>query len=354
MSAKPVALITGITGQDGGLLARLLLEKGYIVHGLRRRSTGTDDGADQIGEAGLTARVTLHYGDMTDVSSLMRAVALAQPSEVYNLAAQSHVHVSFEKPAYTTQVNALGCLHLLEAVRIAGLTKTCRFYQASTSELFGDAAHEPQNEQTPFRPRSPYAISKHFAFQMTQHYREAYGMHASNGILFNHEGRARGENFVTRKITRGVARWKLGAREALKLGNLDARRDWGDARDYVRGMRSILQQAEPGDYVLATGVGRSIRDFVSTAFGAIGIGVSWRGLGEAETGHDSKTGETMVTVDPQFFRPAEVNALVGDAGKAEAILGWRPEIPFDQMVKEMVASDIQRARNAARMQAELV
>lgn len=346
MSQKKVALITGVTGQDGGLLARLLADKGYDVHGLRRRSTGTDDGQDQIGEAGLTGRVTLHYGDMTDAASLMRVVGDVRPDELYNLAAQSHVHVSFDKPGYTAQVNALGCLNLLEAIRLFKLEGRCRFYQASTSELYGDAAETPQTETTPFRPRSPYAISKHFAFQMTAHFREAYGLHASNGILFNHEGKARGENFVSRKITRGVARWALGERAPLILGNLSARRDWGDARDYVRGMWQIVQQPVATDYVLATGVSRSVRDFVATAFATTGTAVVWRGAGEEETGHDAKTGETLVTVDPKFFRPAEVNTLTGDAGKALRVFGWKPEIAFETMVREMVEADIARFRAA--------
>lgn len=346
MPQLKVALITGVTGQDGGLLARFLADKGYEVHGLRRRSTGTDDGQDQIGHAGLTGRVQLHYGDMTDATSLMRVVGEVRPDELYNLAAQSHVHVSFEKPGYTAQVNALGCLNLLEAIRLFKLESRCRFYQASTSELYGDAAESPQTETTPFRPRSPYAISKHFAFQMTAHFREAYGMHASNGILFNHEGKARGENFVSRKITRGAAMWALGERTPLSLGNLSAKRDWGDARDYVRGMWQIVQQPSAADYVLATGVSRSVRDFVAAAFSTIGVAVAWRGAGEQETGHDAKTGETLVCVDPKFFRPAEVNTLTGDASKAHAAFGWTPEITFETMVREMVEADITRFRAA--------
>lgn len=346
MPQSKVALITGVTGQDGGLLAGLLADKGYEVHGVRRRSTGTDDGQDQIGEAGLTGRINLHYGDMTDATSLMRVVGDVRPGEIYNLAAQSHVHVSFEKPSYTAQVNALGCLNLLEAIRLFKLDHCCRFYQASTSELYGDAAESPQTEATPFRPRSPYAISKHFAFQMTAHFRDAYGMHASNGILFNHEGKARGENFVSRKITRGAAMWALGERAPLTLGNLSAQRDWGDARDYVRGMWQIVQQPKAGDYILATGQSRSVRDFVAAAFATVGVAVVWRGAGEQETGHDAKTGETIVGVDPKFFRPAEVNTLTGDASKARAAFGWTPEISFETMVREMVEADIQRFRAA--------
>jgi GDPmannose 4,6-dehydratase len=344
MTSPRVALITGITGQDGGLLAKLLLSKGYQVHGVRRRSTGTADGLDQVGEAGLSGRVTLHYGDMTDAASLMRIVSEVRPAELYNLAAQSHVHVSFEKPAYTTQVNAAGCLHLLDAIRLFGLEGTCRFYQASTSELYGDAHATPQDEATPFRPRSPYAISKHFAYQMTVLYREAYGLHASNGILFNHEGKARGENFVSRKITLGAARWALGQRSPLALGNLAARRDWGDARDYVRGMWQIVQQASAGDYVLATGVSRSVREFASAAYAAAGVTLAWRGEGLHETGVDLRTGEVAVKVDPQFFRPADVNALTGDAGKARRAFGWRPDISFETMVQEMVEADIAKLR----------
>lgn len=346
MPHSKVALITGVTGQDGGLLARFLSDKGYEVHGLRRRSTGTDDGQDQIGQAGLTGRIHLHYGDMTDATSLMRVVGDVRPHELYNLAAQSHVHVSFEKPSYTAQVNALGCLNLLEAIRLFKLEQSCRFYQASTSELYGDAVESPQSETTPFRPRSPYAISKHFAFQMTAHFREAYGMHASNGILFNHEGKARGENFVSRKITRGAAMWALGERTPLSLGNLSAKRDWGDARDYVRGMWQIVQQPTAADYVLATGVSRSVRDFVAAAFSTIGVAVAWRGAGEQETGHDAKTGETLVCVDPKFFRPAEVNTLTGDASKARAAFGWTPEISFETLVREMVEADVARFRAA--------
>jgi GDPmannose 4,6-dehydratase len=345
MSQKKVALITGVTGQDGGLLARLLADKNYDVHGLRRRSTGTDDGLDQFSDAGLRGRVTLHYGDMTDAARLMRVVGDVMPDELYNLAAQSHVHVSFENPAYTAQVNALGCLHLLEAIRLFKLEQRCRFYEASTSDLFGDA-DGPQTETSPFRPRSPYAISKQFAFQTTANYREAYGLHASNGILFNHEGKARGENFVSRKITRAAAMWSLGERTPLNLGNLSAQRDWGDARDFVRGIWQIVQQPTAGDYVLATGVSRSVRDFVAAAFATVGVTVAWQGTGVNETGRNAKSGETVVRVDPEFFRPTEANTATGDAGKARRAFGWAPEIAFDTMVREMVDADIARFRAA--------
>ena len=337
-----VALITGITGQDGGFLAQLLLEKGYDVHGMRRRSSSAEDGHERLGENGLMQRVRLHYGDMTDPTSVARAVQESRPHEIYNLAAQSHVKVSFENPAYTAQVNALGCLHLLEAVRLLDLVKHVRFYQASTSELYGDAQETPQRETTPFRPRSPYAISKHFALLTTINYREAYGLHASNGILFNHEGKTRGESFVTRKITRAAAAWQRGDRKPLALGNVNAMRDWGDARDYVRGMWLMLQQPEPDDYVLATGEGRTVRQFVEAAFATIDIKIDWRGRGATETGVDARSGDTIVVVDPQFFRPAEVGHLIGDASRARRKLGWRPEIAFERMVSEMVEADIMR------------
>ena len=347
MTAR-VALITGITGQDGGFLAQLLLHKGYEVHGMRRRSSSAEDGHDRLDENGLMLRVQLHYGDMTDPASIIRVVRDARPHEIYNLAAQSHVKVSFENPAYTAQVNALGCLHLLEAIRLLDLIGTVRFYQASTSELYGDTAEAPQRETTAFHPRSPYAISKHFALLTTINYREAYGLHASNGILFNHEGKTRGESFVTRKITRAAAAWSRGQRKPLALGNLNAMRDWGDARDYVRGMWLILQQEAPDDYVLATGESRTVRQFVDAAFATVGVTVAWRGTGVNEIGVEARSGETVVVVDPQFFRPAEVNQLVGDASRARQKLGWRPEISFERMVREMVEADIARLRDHAR------
>lgn len=339
-----IAFITGITGQDGGFLAQLLLDKGYEVHGLRRRSSSAEDGHERLSESGLTQRVCLHYGDMTDPASIVRALSDARPTEIYNLAAQSHVKVSFENPVYTAQVNALGCLHLLEAIRLLDQIKAVRFYQASTSELYGDAAEVPQSETTPFRPRSPYAISKHFALQTTINYREAYGLHASNGILFNHEGKTRGESFVTRKITRAAAAWSGGNRRPLALGNLNAKRDWGDARDYVRGMWLMLQQPEPGDYVLATGESRTVRQFAEAAYATIGVKIDWRGEDVNEIGVDSRSGDTVVVVDPQFFRPAEVNHLIGDASRARQKLGWKPEISFERMVREMVEADIERLR----------
>ena len=339
-----VALITGITGQDGGFLAQLLLDKGYEVHGMRRRSSSAEDGHDRLGENGLMQRVRLHYGDMTDPSSIVRVLRDAGPDEIYNLAAQSHVKVSFENPVYTAQVNALGCLHLLEAIRVLELTKKVRFYQASTSELYGDASEMPQRETTPFRPRSPYAISKHFALLTTINYRQAYGLHASNGILFNHEGKTRGESFVTRKITRAAAAWGAGQRKPMALGNLNAKRDWGDARDYVRGMWLMLQQPTPDDYVLATGESRTVRQFVDAAFATIGSKIEWRGAELDETGVDTRTGQTAVIVDAQFFRPAEVNHLIGDASRAREKLGWRLEISFEQMVREMVEADVARRR----------
>jgi GDPmannose 4,6-dehydratase len=339
-----VALITGITGQDGGFLAQLLLDKGYEVHGLRRRSSSAEDGHERLGESGLTQRVRLHYGDMTDLASIMHVLRDVKPDELYNLAAQSHVKVSFENPVYTAQVNALGCLHLLEAIRVLDLTQKTRFYQASTSELYGDAGEMPQRETTPFRPRSPYAISKHFAFLTTVNYRQAYGLHASNGILFNHEGKTRGESFVTRKITRAAAAWRHGKRKPVALGNLNAMRDWGDARDYVRGMWLMLQQPAPDDYVLATGESRTVRQFVEAAFATIGVTIEWRGGDLDEIGVDARSEETAVVVDAQFFRPAEVGHLIGDAGRARQKLGWRPEISFERMVREMVEADIARLR----------
>ncbi len=344
MSEARVALITGITGQDCMILAHLLLAKGYAVHGLLRRSTSPDSQLDRLRSAGLS-KVKLHFGDMTDPSSLMRVMSEVRPQEVYNLAAQSHVQFSFEMPVYTSQVNAMGTLHLLEAIRVLGLGRDCRFYQASTSELFG-GNHEahPLDERARFAPHSPYAIAKQFAFQMTVHYREAYGLHASNGILFNHEGKLRGENFVTRKITKAAAQWALGARAPLALGNLNAQRDWGDARDYVRGMWLMLQQPEPDDYVLATGISRSVREFAETAFAIAGVRLVWTGEGPAEMGLDNGTGAVVVKVDPKFFRPTDASTLRGNADKAKRVLGWRPEISFERMVQEMVEFDITRSR----------
>jgi GDPmannose 4,6-dehydratase len=352
-SAAPrkVALITGITGQDGAYLAELLLSKGYVVHGVKRRSSSFNTGRiDHIYQDPHEAdpRFILHFGDMTDASNLIRIVQSVRPDEIYNLAAQSHVQVSFETPEYTANADGLGPLRLLEAMRLLGLER-CRFYQASTSELFGDAAEVPQSERTPFRPRSPYAAAKLYAYWMVVNYRQAYGLHASNGILFNHESPVRGETFVTRKITRAAAAIHLGRQERLFLGNLDATRDWGHARDYVRGMWLITQQAEPDDYVLATGESCSVRAFAEKAFAQVGVTLEWRGQGVDEVGVDVATGKSRVQVDPAYFRPTEVDVLVGDASKAHDRLGWRPEIDLDTLVAEMVREDLKTvAREAGR------
>lgn len=337
------ALITGVTGQDGAYLARLLLEKGYVVHGVKRRSSSfnterIDDLYRDPHEH--STRFLLHYGDMTDSTNLIRLVQETQPAEIYNLAAQSHVHVSFETPEYTANADAVGTLRLLEAVRILGFENSVRFYQASTSELYGKVQETPQRETTPFYPRSPYAAAKLYAYWMTVNYREAYGMHASNGILFNHEGPMRGETFVTRKITRAVAAIEKGLQKALFLGNLDAKRDWGHARDYVEGMWLIVQQKEPDDYVLATGEAHSVREFVELAFAEVGRKIVWEGKGTQEVGRDAKTGADLVKVDPRYFRPAEVDSLVGDPSKAKAKLGWSHTTTFKDLVKEMVAADL--------------
>ncbi len=340
---RKVALVTGITGQDGAYLARLLLDKGYVVHGVKRRSssfnTGRIDDLYQDPHVEST-RLFLHYGDLTDATNLIRIVQETQPGEIYNLAAQSHVQVSFETPEYTANADGLGTLRLLEAVRILGLEKTVRFYQASTSELYGKARETPQNEDTPFYPRSPYGVAKLFAYWTTVNYREAYGMHASNGILFNHEGPTRGETFVTRKITRAVAAIELGLQDNIYLGNLDARRDWGHARDYVDGMWRILQQEEPDDYVLATGETHSVREFVELAFAETGRKLVWSGEGVDEVGADEKSGQVLVSVDPRYFRPTEVDQLLGDPRKAEQKLGWTHKTTFRELVAEMVASDL--------------
>lgn len=345
--AGKTALITGITGQDGAYLAELLLQKRYTVHGIKRRSSSFNtERVDHLyvdpHEPG--ARFFLHYGDMTDSTNLIRIVQETQPDEIYNLAAQSHVKVSFETPEYTANADALGTLRLLEAVRILGLAERVRFYQASTSELFGLVQEVPQRETTPFYPRSPYAAAKLYAYWITVNYREAYGMHASNGILFNHESPIRGETFVTRKITRGVAAIELGLQKVLYLGNLDAKRDWGHARDYVEGMWLILQQDEPDDYVLATGETHSVREFVELAFAEVGRRIVWRGAGLNEEGIDEKTGEVLVKVDPRYFRPTEVDLLLGDASKAHQRLGWRPRHSFQDLVREMVAEDLKTMR----------
>lgn len=352
-STSKRALITGITGQDGAWLARLLLDKGYIVHGVKRRSSSFNTGRidDLYQDPHLDCvRLFLHYGDLTDATNLIRIVQETQPDEIYNLAAQSHVHVSFETPEYTANADAIGTLRLLEAIRILGMSQSVRFYQASTSELYGKAQETPQNERTPFYPRSPYAVAKLYAFWTTVNYREAYGMHASNGILFNHEGPTRGETFVTRKITRAVAAIELGLQDVLYLGNIDARRDWGHARDYVEGMWRIVQQDEPDDYVLATGETHSVREFVELAFLEVGRHIVWEGEGADEIGIDQVSGKVLVRIDPRYFRPTEVDMLLGDASKAHQKLGWRHETRFPDLVAEMVAADLKTvAREANRI-----
>lgn len=340
---RKVALVTGITGQDGAYITELLLSKGYEVHGVKRRSSSFNTGRiDRYYEDPLHAsevRFRMHYGDMTDSTNLIRLVQEVQPDEIYNLAAQSHVQVSFETPEYTANADAMGTLRLLEAIRILGLEKTTRFYQASTSELFG-ASPPPQNEQTPFYPRSPYAVAKLYAYWITVNYREAYGIHASNGILFNHESPLRGETFVTRKITRAVAAIQLGVQKNFYIGNLDAKRDWGHARDYVDGMWRIVQADTAGDYVLGTGQSTSVRDFIDAAFAAVQRQVTWEGRGLDEIGRDAQTGDVLVAVDPKYFRPTEVDHLLADPSKAKKDLGWTPKVTLSQMVEEMVASDL--------------
>ena len=343
---KKRALITGITGQDGAYLAEFLLNKNYEVHGIKRRaSLFNTDRIDHLYEDPHIQgrRLILHYGDMTDTSSLIRVVQQVQPDEIYNLAAQSHVAVSFEEPEYTADSDALGPLRLLEAIRILGLEKQTRFYQASTSELYGLVQEAPQKETTPFYPRSPYAVAKLYAYWITVNYREAYGMYACNGILFNHESPVRGETFVTRKITRALARVKLGLQDRLYLGNLDAKRDWGHARDYVEMQWLMLQQAQPEDFVIATGEQHSVRDFVDAAAGELGLTISWTGTGVDEKGADEATGKCIVAVDPRYFRPTEVETLLGDASKAKSKLGWQPKITFKELVAEMVREDLKAA-----------
>jgi GDPmannose 4,6-dehydratase len=338
------ALITGITGQDGAYLAELLLAKGYRVHGVKRRSSSFNTGRiDHLYQDPHESdvRLTLHYGDMTDATNLIRIVQETQPDEIYNLAAQSHVQVSFETAEYTANADAMGTLRLLEAIRILGLEKKTRFYQASTSELYGKVQEIPQRETTPFYPRSPYAAAKLYAYWITVNYREAYGMHASNGILFNHESPLRGETFVTRKITRAVAAIHHGLQERLYLGNLDAKRDWGHARDYVEGMWRILQQPEGDDYVLATGETHAVREFVEKAFACTGVAIRWDGEGIDEVGRDARTGDILVSIDPRYFRPTEVDLLIGDPAKAKAKLGWQHSTPFDTLVRDMVTADLE-------------
>lgn len=337
------ALISGITGQDGAYLAELLISKGYRVHGIKRRSSSFNTGrVDHLYQDPHQpdAVFEMHYGDLTDSTNLIRIMQEVQPDEIYNLAAQSHVQVSFETPEYTANSDAIGTLRFLEAMRILGMEKTSRFYQASTSELYGKVQETPQRETTPFYPRSPYAAAKLYAYWITVNYREGYGMHASNGILFNHEGPTRGETFVTRKITRAVAAIHHGQQEKLYLGNLDAKRDWGHARDYVEGMWRILQQDEPDDYVLATGETHAVREFVELAFAETGVTIEWSGAGVDEKGVDSKTGNVLVEVDPRYFRPTEVDLLLGDPTKAKEVLGWTHTTPFKQLVSEMVAADL--------------
>ncbi|MGH8209009.1 MAG: GDP-mannose 4,6-dehydratase [Steroidobacteraceae bacterium] len=344
------ALITGITGQDGAYLAELLLGKGYEVHGIKRRASSfntnrIDHLYQDPHERGV--RLHLHYGDLTDATNLIRIVQQVQPDEIYNLAAQSHVAVSFETPEYTANSDALGTLRILEAIRILGLEKKTRFYQASTSEMFGKVQEIPQRETTPFYPRSPYGAAKVYAHWITVNYREAYGLFACSGILFNHESPLRGETFVTRKITRGLARIQQQLETCLYLGNLDSLRDWGHARDYVRAQWLMLQQAEPEDFVIATGVQYSVREFVTRAASQLGMSLEWRGSGVDEQGVDTSSGRTIVKIDARYFRPTEVETLLGDATKARTKLGWQPEIGFGDLVKEMIAEDLEIARRDA-------
>lgn len=347
-STKKVALITGVTGQDGAYLSELLLSKNYEVHGVKRRtSLFNTDRIDHLFEKSSTSGTPfyLHHGDMTDSSSLLRIIQQVQPDEIYNLAAQSHVAVSFEEPEYTANSDALGALRILEAIRILGLTKKTKFYQASTSELYGLVQEIPQRETTPFYPRSPYAVAKLYAYWITVNYREAYGIYGCNGILFNHESPLRGETFVTRKITRALARIKLGTQEVLTLGNMDSLRDWGHAKDYVEMMWLMLQQEKPEDFVIATGQQQSVREFVNLAAQELGMKIRWEGSGVDEKGYDIETGRCIITVDPKYFRPTEVETLLGDASKARQRLNWTPKITFHQLVKEMVTADLVIAGN---------
>ena len=343
------ALITGITGQDGAYLAEFLLDKGYVVHGMKRRtSLFNTERIDHLYQDPHVAnrRFILNHGDMTDSSSVLRILQAVQPDEIYNLAAQSHVAVSFEEPEYTANSDALGTLRVLEAIRILGLERKSRFYQASTSELFGKVQQTPQNEATPFYPRSPYGVAKLYAHWITVNYREAYGLYACNGILFNHESPIRGETFVTRKITRALARIKLGLQDCLYLGNLNARRDWGHARDFVQAQWLMLQQSEPRDFVIATGVQRSVREFVEAAAKELGLSIQWRGTGADEKGYDP-SGACIVAIDPRYFRPTEVDTLLGDASKARELLGWQPKITFAELVAEMAREDWKAAERDA-------
>ena len=350
-----VALITGATGQDGAYLAELLLSKGYTVHGVKRRSSSFNTGRIEHlyqDPHEPKQRFVLHYGDMTDSTNLIRLIQQIQPDEVYNLAAQSHVAVSFETPEYTANADGIGVLRLLEAIRLLGLTPKTRFYQASTSELYGLVQEVPQSETTPFYPRSPYAAAKLYGYWIVVNYREAYGMHASNGILFNHESPLRGETFVTRKITRAVAAIKLGLQDKLYLGNLDAKRDWGHAREYVRGMWLMLQQEQPDDYVLATGETTEVRDFVTCAFAQVGLELAWSGTGIDEKGVCRRSGKLLVEVDPRYFRPTEVDLLIGDATKAKEKLGWVHETKWADLCAEMVQGDLVTVAREERRNAE--
>lgn len=350
VSNRRVALLTGVTGQDGAYLAEYLLALGYTVHGVKRRSSSFNTARidhlyrdPHLGESPFL----LHHGDMTDSANLIRLVQQIRPTEIYNLAAQSHVAVSFEAPEYTANADAIGVLRLLEAIRILGMERETRFYQASTSELYGLVQEVPQRETTPFYPRSPYGVAKLYGYWITINYREAYGMFASNGILFNHESPIRGETFVSRKITRAISRIETGLEECLYLGNLDAKRDWGHARDYVVGMHRILQADAPDDFVLATGQTHSVREFVEAAFAEVDRAIEWKGQGVDETGIDRRSGKILVRVDPAYFRPTEVDLLIGDASKVEKMLGWKPKTTFTQLVKEMVASDLAAAKREA-------
>lgn len=356
MNGQPKkALITGITGQDGSYLAAFLLEKGYEVHGIKRRTSlfNTDRIDHLYQDPHVTdRRFILHHGDLTDTSSLIRIIQLVKPDEIYNLAAQSHVAVSFEEPEYTANSDALGALRLLEAIRILGLEKQTRFYQASTSELFGKVQTIPQNEQTPFYPRSPYAVAKLYAHWITINYREAYGIFACNGILFNHESPVRGETFVTRKITRALARIHLGLQDCLYLGNLDAKRDWGHAKDYVEMQWLMLQQSEPRDFVIATGQQYTVREFVDIAAKELGFSLRWEGQGAEEKGYVVGSNACVVQVDPRYYRPTEVETLLGDASQAKRLLGWEPRVTFAALVKEMVQEDLKLAKRDAFCQQE--
>lgn len=346
--SRKVALVTGVTGQDGAYLSELLLSKGYVVHGIKRRSSSFNTGRiEHIYQDPHQAdpKFILHYGDMTDSTNLIRIIQEVQPTEIYNLAAQSHVQVSFDTPEYTANSDALGTLRILEALRILDMMDSCKFYQASTSELYGLVQEVPQSETTPFYPRSPYAAAKLYAYWIVVNYREAYGIHASNGILFNHESPLRGETFVTRKITRAAAAIKLGQQDKLYLGNLDAKRDWGHAREYVRGMWLMLQQDSPDDYVLATGQTVSVREFVNWAFEDIGVTLEWKGKGVEEKGFDASNGKCLVEVDPRYFRPTEVELLLGDPSKAKKVLGWEHETSVRDLAREMVQADLKALKS---------